>query len=78
MPEPFERGDVIASLRVIRSEKHGQYFARCYRCRRAVTVAGSSLRRKQCGCQRCYPNHTAPRLRVYYDNHRGWPEVQAA
>lgn len=76
MPEPYEHGDVVASLRIVRRENGGQYKCFCYRCRRAVTVAGSSLRRKKANCAVCYPTRKIPPPVIAYDR-RGWPEVAA-
>lgn len=76
MPQPIEKNEVVASLRVAGRVKHERYRCSCYRCKRSVTVAGRSLRRKKVNCPRCYPNREAQPSQVFYTL-RGWPTVNA-
>jgi hypothetical protein len=78
LPEPFEKGDYVAGLRVVSRERHEQFKCHCTRCKKNSIIAARSLRLRKAACQRCFPLHKTPRPRVYYDNHRGWLEVQAA
>jgi hypothetical protein len=79
MPQPIERNEIIAGLRVIERVSHSHYSAKCRKCKRSITVAARSLRiKRSIECRQCFPARKVPGLRVYYDNHRGWPEVQAA
>ena len=71
MPQPFERNDVIASLKIVRRAKGSLYTCRCYVCKRLTTVAASSLRRKKVDCRTCFPKRRQPRHEVVFSK-RGY------
>jgi hypothetical protein len=76
MPQPIERNEVFAGLKVVERISHAHYSAKCYRCKGSVTVAGKSLRLKRgLECVRCFPPRKLPRPAVVWD--RGLPSVAA-
>jgi DNA-directed RNA polymerase subunit RPC12/RpoP len=75
MPQPIERNEVFAGLKVVKRIGHAHYSAKCYRCKRSVTVAARSLRLKRnLDCPHCFPRKV-PLPQVSYD--RGLPSVAA-
>jgi hypothetical protein len=74
MPEPFEKGDYVAGLRVVSRERHAQYKCRCTRCKKNSIFAGRSMRLRKAACQRCFPLHKSPKPEVIYTKHM-WPTV---
>jgi hypothetical protein len=74
MPEPFEKGDYVAGLRVVSRERHAQYKCRCTRCKKNSIFAARSMRLRKSACQRCFPLHKSPKPEVIYTKHM-WPTV---
>lgn len=77
MPEPFERGNVIAGLKVVARVDHAHYRCVCYRCKRYTIVAARSLQRKRgVDCPHCFTPRKYPKPAPVRDR-KGWLSVLA-